>query len=137
MKKTIVAAVLGVLLSVPAFAQTASWPYTTTNKLVWVSPGQNGTPAQAQTLVPRLYVDGSSSFTAVSGATCANVVSGGATVVECSATLTTALVAIFNAWIRGNHTLELSLFDGVTDSGKSAPFTSTVPTAVPTGFSIR
>lgn len=114
-----------------AQAQTATWPYTTANKLAWESPAQNGTAAQAQALVGRLYVDGSASFTPITWTTCTG------TPVVCTAALTTALLAIFNAWARGTHTLELSLFDGTTESAKSSPFSQMVGPAPPVNLTIR
>ena len=120
-------------------AQTAVWPYTTSNALAWGSPAVNGTPAQAQALVPRLYLDGATTFTPVTTSITCTAPVPPATEVPCQAPLAPALVTLFNTWLRGNHTLAMTLYDPTTsvESGKSAPFSSTVPPGAPIAFSIK
>lgn len=110
MKKFLLTVLFVIGFSALAHAQTA----TSASKFAWDQPNVSGA-VEAQSYTYKLYADGSSTGTALSGVTCASA--GTPAVVTCQTAIT--------AFTPGNHTTTVSASNLAGESLKSTPLSFT------------
>lgn len=113
---------------------TGTGPLTTTSVVMWAAPSNVTSPAEAQTLDYRLYLEMDTTFTLLvdtCGAPVAPDVIG-----TCSAAFPAALLTRVN--VIGTHQIKLTAYSPTAqlESVQSLPFVLRTPPAAPTGVRV-
>lgn len=117
----------------PADATICTGPITASMRFEWIAPDNVLTPALSEAMIPRVRVDGATTFVELTGETCAVTQ---APAIRCTAAIPAGLLAVMN--VAGAHSVTMRIFDPAQGiEGPSAvPFALRSPPAAPTGVRI-